>query len=73
MLASLDRIAGESVLEVEKLENLLTQRYGLWNQAFLLVVCRPDGTAWYGLLPTHGRNRVTNAAAVCAAMERRLP
>ena len=69
----LARIEGESALDVEKLEVYLTQRYGLWNEGFLLAVCRPDGTAWFGLLPTHSRNRVTNASAVCAAMEQKLP
>lgn len=45
----------------------------LRSEGWLMVVCREDGTAWFGLPPTAAWNVVTNAALICAAMERMLP
>ncbi|HEX5043447.1 MAG TPA: hypothetical protein VFV75_11110, partial [Candidatus Polarisedimenticolaceae bacterium] len=45
----------------------------LQSEGWMTVLCRDDGTAWFGLPPTAARSPVTNAAAFCAAMERMLP
>lgn len=67
------RLAMQPAVSLEVLEQAFTQ-YGVLELAdLLLVVCRPDGTAWFGLPPTLARNTVTNAPLFCAAMERLLP
>lgn len=45
----------------------------LQSEGWMTVLCREDGTAWFGLPPTAARSPVTNAAVFCAAMERMLP
>ncbi|HET9298488.1 MAG TPA: hypothetical protein VFO11_00995, partial [Candidatus Polarisedimenticolaceae bacterium] len=45
----------------------------LQSEGWMTVLCRDDGTAWFGLPPTAARSQVTNAAVFCAAMERMLP
>ncbi len=45
----------------------------LQSEGWMTVLCRDDGTAWFGLPPTAARSPVTNAAVFCAAMERMLP
>ena len=45
----------------------------LRSEGWMTVVCRDDGTAWYGLPPTAARSSVTNSQIFCAAMERMLP
>jgi hypothetical protein len=45
----------------------------LRSEAWMMVVCRDDGSAWFGLPPTAVQSPVTNASLICAAMERMLP
>jgi hypothetical protein len=45
----------------------------LQSEGWMTVLCREDGTAWFGLPPTAARSPVTNAAVFCGAMERMLP
>ncbi|HEX5043336.1 MAG TPA: hypothetical protein VFV75_10550 [Candidatus Polarisedimenticolaceae bacterium] len=67
------RLTMQPTLSLEALEKVLTD-HGVRELAdLLLVVCRPDGTAWFGLPPTLAQNTLTNAAVFCAAMERMLP
>jgi hypothetical protein len=41
-------------------------------QGFLLLACRDDGTAWYGLPPTCARSRILDPVPVCAAIQAKL-
>ena len=67
------RLSMQATVSLEVLEQAFTQ-YGVRELAdLLLVVCRPDGTASFGLPPTLAQNTLTNAPIFCAAMERMLP
>jgi hypothetical protein len=67
------RLSMQATLSSKVLEEAFTQ-YGVRELAdLLLVVCRPDGTASFGLPPTLAQNTVSNAPIFCAAMERMLP
>jgi hypothetical protein len=68
------RLDGGATLDAATLEKALTEDpAGLEGAAWMLVVCRQDGTASFGLLPTSARSPVTNAPLFCAAVERMLP
>ena len=66
----LDRVA---VLDADALEDVIAEDpAGLRSQGWLMTVCREDGSARFGLLPTQARSSVTNAGAFCAAVETSL-
>jgi hypothetical protein len=68
------RLDAGSALDAATLESALTvEPKGLDSDGFLLVVCRGDGSAWFGLPPTRTHSPVTNASLICAAMDRMLP
>ena len=68
------RLDAGSDVGAAALEKALTDEpVGLRSDAFLLVLCRGDGTAWFGLPPTRTHSPITNAALFCAALDRLLP
>jgi hypothetical protein len=74
MLAEIgERLDDAAALDAAALEAAVADHpSGLGSQGWLLVVCRPDGSADYRLLPTKAVARVENADAFCAAVERQL-
>ena len=69
------RLDARSDVDVEVLEEAVVVRpEGLRSPpGWMSVLCRRDGTAWFGLPPTKARSPVTNPALVCAALDARLP
>lgn len=67
------RLDRQANLDLETLETAIAvYPAGLRSNGWILVVCRPDGTADYGVPSTRARSRVTNAALFCAAADSRI-
>ena len=58
----------------EKVAEALNSRPGPWPSAgdWLVVECRDDGTARYGIAPFVSVAKVTNPREACAAVRREL-
>lgn len=68
------RLDARAVVDAATMESALTEEpAGLGPEGMLMLVCRSDGTAWFGLPPTRTHSPVTNAPLLCAAMDRMLP
>jgi hypothetical protein len=67
------RLDRQAVVDAATVEEAITLRpAGLESEGWVLVVCRHDGTADYGLPPMRARSRLTNAALFCAAADARV-
>ena len=67
------RLDRQAAVDAATVEEAVTLRpAGLESEGWVLVVCRPDGTADYGLPPTRARSRLTNADLFCAAADARV-
>ena len=66
-----ERLADERSLTTGALESALTQQPGgLASRGWLMIVCRDDGTATYGVPPAPSRNVVTNPGELCDVLRR---
>jgi hypothetical protein len=64
------RLDRQATLDGPTLEKAITYRpSGFLSEGWILVVCRPDGSADFWLAPTQARAAVENAALFCAAVD----
>lgn len=68
---SLDRAAEWSLSVVD--EAVTDAPSGLESPGWMFVVCRPDGTAFWGLAPTGARAPVLDPAPICDEVSARVP
>ncbi len=67
------RLDKESSLDLVTLERLLTTGpAGFESEGWIQIICRPGGTALYGIVPTGVKTPLLNADLFCAAVDSQL-